>query len=336
MDLPIEEPEVFETSDIDSDIEETRPLAANPDIDESTFDITKSVNKFNNQFVNGKINFDYVSDLDLTNSGYKVYKEEDHKQKLNRITRELEELEVNERNEDYHKIRHLVDIKDKDLDNINEYKIRINKLFDNLDMTASHSESSTSVSKDVTNESEIIRLDKKLSQIESQLGENLLNSTNSIDNMLNDLTKKVAIINNPDYKINDINRSIESLVDKLETIKRQNPNLSQLKYDKLDDLVNMLPQLHNFKRLSPLLLKRLKILKDIHTNTGSAISFADNLDKIINELYQDLRQWDNTLQIIDGKLDKNMESFNNSKTEISSWVDNLSNKLDIITSKTGQ
>lgn len=376
-----QEPGVYETSDIDSDNGEEPhdiDVNTNEDIIETEIEFEKSHQKFLQEFTNGKINFDYASNLSLYDSGYKVQRQETHKQKLSRISKELYGLKADmdardEEIESGDKLKELIDLVEKMGHNPKEYKNpykeEINKLFERVELhvESDHQTSESMESSDPLLDSNrshsvshtLVQLDNKVSALEMKLG----TINHPIDNIINDLTRKINVINNPQYQVEEIKTSINSLLTSPEYQKIVNRSrgvtgpigttgttgttgtkeishlsiagddendsiLANFKSHKLDELINYLPELNSFNHEKKLLLKRLKMLNQIHLNLDNSVDFVSKLDDLINDLSTNINNWNENLVSVNKKLDGHIETFNENRTVIETWVNDLSKKVD--------
>lgn len=319
---------VYETSDIESEPDITVPTTSgDPDIIEETIDTTEAFKRFDNQFIKGEINFNYTVDRSLGDSGFKAQYKETKENKLSRITRELYELEMEEKDEEIDKLIKLAeDLKLKRKNDLSGYKKRILDLFDGLESVNNEEVSVIRLS----NTDDLLELDKKISKLEGKLGD--INATNSIDQVLKEMNKKVEVINNPQYKIEEINQSIKEILEKTEFINNYNEvnggSLELFKNDKINELLTFLPNLQSFQKLSDLLIQRLKFLNEIHLKIGNSVEFIDNLDQNLTNIDNEINQWNESLNLINTKLDTNQELFETNKKEINNWIDQLKKSRD--------
>ncbi|CAH6723777.1 nuclear migration protein Jnm1p [[Candida] jaroonii] len=319
---------VYETSDIESEPDIHVPTASdNPDIIEEEINTGEAFKRFDNQFVQGKINFNYSVDRSLSDSGFKTQFKETKQNKLNRILRELHELDTEDEDEEVDKLIKLAeDLKLKKKNDLSGFKERIMKIFEGLE-TISHENIEAEKLTDID---EVLELDKKISKLEGKLGD--INATKSIDQMLNELNRKVDIIHNPEYKIDQVNESIKEILEKTEFINNYNEvnegSLELFKNDKINELLTFLPNLQSFEKSSGLLIQRLKYLSEIHLKIGSSVEFIDNLDQSLNNMDNEINQWNESLNNINNKLDSYQEMFEKNKKDIDNWINQLKESRD--------
>lgn len=329
----MQEPEVYETSDIESEHETPQVQQSNPDIVEEEIEVGQSLIRFNNEFVNGRVNFDYVSDRPLNATGFKTYTGESLEQKLSRISKELAELDVNEKSAECDRLITLAeDLKSKRKNDVNGYKERIEKLFQNIESEVEESTDIKPQGKRRSNDSfseEIIALDKKISQLESKIGN--LNSK-SLEHILNDMSRKVQIINNPEYKIKEVDEGIKQLLAQSETLKHlQDVNnmssMGKYKSDKINEILSFLPYLNKYDYESELIIQRLKTLNQVHLDIGSSVNFVNNLDQQFDSLSEEIQSWRDSLKNVNDTLNTNIDNFETWKTHINDTLDQLTRKV---------
>lgn len=336
-----EEPGVYETSDVESDPEiPSVAQTSNEDIIETEIEYETSHGKFENQFVNGKINFDYQSHMSLYQGGYKVSVSETQKQKLGRLSKELyalrDEMEEKDHESDL-KLKELLalaeELKGTPNSIKNPYREEMSRLFEKA---APEVEPVVSEKKDIVTPNELIELDKKINKLETKLG----NIDLPLDNTLNELTRKINIINNPEYEVEEIKASVNTLFENLNYQKllrlshevldfnADSSVLDTFKVEKINELLSYLPELNNLDRQNKLLLNRLKMLNRIHLSLDSSIDFLNNLETLITDISTNITNWNRQLSQINEKLDSNIDQFGKNKIVIEKWVNELSEKVD--------
>ncbi|CAK7900874.1 nuclear migration protein Jnm1p [[Candida] anglica] len=269
-DLPdIEEgPSVFETSDIDSDVE---PIVSSiveetSDVDVNEMNHQQSRDKFSHQILDGDIkNCDFSGNLEakFNESGYHVSQvNETMEQKIVRISRELEEIKFiqnqeNSKGVEREKIDNLVGILEnvklqkEGVDNNNhindQYNKRIKGVFEitskilNEKQNNTNTQSSNKQSTDSHNNTTLLEIESKINQLENYLGVSFkeIESGLSIQEQINDLQRKVNLIYNPEYHLNHVKQELDQLNNKMESYYK-NRRLSQLSSNK-----SMVPPLEN-------------------------------------------------------------------------------------------
>lgn len=363
MDTSNAEASVYETSDIESETEQTpvETKKTDEDIIEDEIEFEHSHGKFQQEFTNGKINFDYVANKNLYDSGYKVYRSETNKQRLSRLSRELyalkDDMEPGENDDKLKELIALAEVLNKDVNShakLNPYRQEITRLFekvneiDSIPTNEGSSDSENTYKATLQIDSEIMDLDKKVNRLELKLGD----LESPIDNILNDLNRKVSIINNPEYNVEQIKTSINSLVEDpnyqrlinlskhinemnttggvISLSSEEGDILNAFKQEKINELVKYLPELQSYQRQNSLLLKRLRMLNNVHLNLESSTEFVTELDNLISNISTNVNNWNSQMSVINDKLDVNIENFDKNKLVIEKWVSELSEKVDTI------
>lgn len=323
--------DTFETSDIDSDSDpEVIPLS-NEDIDTTPVDTDLIRKNLETNNLNRIPNFSGDITTRLGYSGYSNINQESIEEKLARIARELEEIENVPQNSKIDRLklwRDKIDTK-KDFD---IYTKELTSLFDHLSIKEFTKSDVTQSNQYPRVNNEILQLESKLNDLESYIGGN---RTNSIKDTLSDLTRKVNIIHNPEYKIDDVHDKIKELDKEYEKIlaKRKlfdidSVEIEENSNEKIDKLYENLPNFEKCNATIPLILKRLKTLHQVHSDLGNSVNIVKNLDSTLKKMDFDYNQWNDSLKIVNKTLSTYESSFDENKTVILSQLDKLSERFD--------
>lgn len=251
--IDIDSAEVFETSDIDSDVEveshtDLDASEKKSDIEEPELNLDEARNRFANDVLVGDINIvDFLGSIknpNLTKTGYQVHQvDETVDQRLSRIARELEEIKILQLNEAPNKNTSECDKLTKTLEvlakesllsaanDLDQYSTRIKQVFD---LVTSRLEAHGSDDARTTHESQLVdtsqllALESRINAIESVLGpETVIGSQSktevrpTIQNWLKELNRKVNVVHNPEYQLDTVKQEVTLLTKQLETIASQ-------------------------------------------------------------------------------------------------------------------
>ncbi|KAI3404127.1 hypothetical protein KGF56_003027 [Candida oxycetoniae] len=327
--------EVFETSDTETETERNvdelgseSSEIENVNFEESRKQFLKSI------IINSRFDFSgNVTNLD----GYQVKEAYETKEaKIARIKRELEELTNDDRGSlTQEEICNLSDILLKLKNTTNEDKCALEAFQEeelNLDAIFSIPKPATATATAKTNKTQEIQqladFEKQLSSIEKLIGIEAPQRTQSIQFAINEIKRRLDVIEHPEYSISVIEEHIESLfkeINKLELSKKvfgieEEP---KIKSDKIDNIYTILPNLKNYAKNAPALLQRLKTLNNIHSEVNETIKFAKGLDQMISDLIGDMHRWDDSMNQVNRKLDDSRRVFDENQGKIESRVDEL-------------
>lgn len=325
---------MYETSDVDSESEAasgttaatpTATTTADANIVEAPVDFLQSFARFNNEFVNGKVNFNYVSDAPLNQNGYKVYKDESNEQKLDRIAKELAELKI-EGSKDTRIEEMLAIAEGKNLQS-NVYLKQLEDIWKVGEKLQLEREFSSGNTNDKTEMDDIIELDKKIAILEAKFG----SISVPLQSTINDLERKINIINNPQYHVESVKKSITSLLESPEYAKLNNSGmLDTYKDDKLQELVTHVSDIDQYIADSDRLVERLRALNSVHMSRIDSQTFVASFESLFTNMAAEITKWEASMVEIAGKLDENIANFNNNKQEISLWVSQLLSKVNTL------
>ncbi|ODV67945.1 hypothetical protein HYPBUDRAFT_137889 [Hyphopichia burtonii NRRL Y-1933] len=380
-DIDHESQDVFESSDIESDLDisasqTTVQNEEDSDIDQSTFSSKDAKKRFANDHLVGEVDIvNFLGDISkksLFKNGYKVTAiDETIEQKLARIKRELEEIqlikskeEVEQSDQEPSEIDNLVSlleelsVSDRKHEEINYYNQRIKEIFSNIKVDTSEEQRNSKTDPVESSSANILLLESKLNTIENLLGsESLQQLQNSIhkprnktiQNHLNDLTRKINIIYNPEFQLNKIKQEIRDLNKETERLATNRKlalitSKSNNKYDqiqqtqqsrstfeqKVNSLYDRIDEFDNVNAILPSLLARLKSLHKIHADIGQTVSTVNGIDQVLESMKMDMSKWNESLDKVNQDLDNRRSIFEINKKEIEDRLNQVSNKVDLL------
>lgn len=380
-DIDHESQDVFESSDIESDLDisasqTTVQNEEDSDIDQSTFSSKDAKKRFANDHLVGEVDIvNFLGDISkksLFKNGYKVTAiDETIEQKLARIKRELEEIqlikskeEVEQSDQEPSEIDNLVSlleelsVSDRKHEEINYYNQRIKEIFSNIKVDTSEEQRNSKTDPIESSSANILLLESKLNTIENLLGseslQQLQNSihkprSKTIQNHLNDLTRKINIIYNPEFQLNKIKQEIRDLNKETERLATNRKlalitSKSNNKYDqiqqtqqsrstfeqKVNSLYDRIDEFDNVNAILPSLLARLKSLHKIHADIGQTVSTVNGIDQVLESMKMDMSKWNESLDKVNQDLDNRRSIFEINKKEIEDRLNQVSNKVDLL------
>ncbi|KAG7660898.1 uncharacterized protein J8A68_005573 [[Candida] subhashii] len=356
--------EIFETSDVESDIEYASPQ----EIEQTTptelnVDNLPSEAKgiFSNSHISGNRAVDFSGSIhnQLYDSGYYVAEvEETVDEKLSRIARELEEIKLEkdmmitpETTTETNKLLQLLNNLKKSeppirSEILSSEQLRIDGIFNQI----KQQQDVQSISRIKDGQEGLISLEDRLSSIEKLIGEDVLlevgkKPISSIQKTLNDLERKISIVNNPEYNFENVTKQLDTLnkeMDKME-MRKKLFNLTDI-YDIggskddnskddnsiIDSLVEKLPEIKKNNEIIPLILKRLKTLNNIHNDMNINVELSKNMDQIITDLKIDIKNWDNSINQIYENIENYSQNFENNSKAMQTRLEQLSLKIEAL------
>ncbi|KAK6456946.1 Dynamitin-domain-containing protein [Scheffersomyces xylosifermentans] len=379
-DIETNSQDVFETSDLESDLDLPHEDVGKSETDNEEIDRGIDINtnearsKFANSIIVGSGNEDFSGTVVvpvLGKSGYLVESvEETRKQKLTRIARELEELKVSEDSgkdevnaPESTQIKKLSDqlesvlSNDKVTDKVNLHGQQLKQLFEQVSRNVANTGTlqKSEEKREIVNPSEVLSLEARIHDLESLLGADSLqnlhrkpgkvnpyDSVASIQTHLNDLSRKVNIVHNPEYHIELVSREIEALTTKMDELesKRKFQQIRESaigKTDtkanstpfekKIDELYKALPNFEKSNQVVPLILNRLKSLNTVHSDLATTTQTVGQLDRILGDLKEDFQNWDKSLNTVNENIDKYEVNFEENRASITRQIDELERKV---------
>ena len=355
-DIDNEGQEVFESSDVESEIELPIETKHDPDIEISSINVEESKELFARNEIIDTTSFDFLGNLSRLN-GYSVAQvEETTEEKLSRISRELEEIKLQ-----YQTASASASASQQQVDQLltilselkSENNTTTNKLLRSdqlkIDSLFKHIESDTPAVAS-QNFNRLIDLENRLSVLESAVGGTEdITTTTSIQLTINDLLRKISIIENPEYNFDKIRQEVDKLTKELEELdlKRKvldididndhdhNDDTSKTtttttitKQDKIDELYEKLPQINKYNQVAPMLLTRFKTLNSIHQEMKNNIDLSNGIDQILNDVQLDLKNWDQTIIKLNDRINDYEDNFAKNSTIVQERISDLILKVD--------
>lgn len=377
--ISFESQTIFESSDVESDDEKTIEKKLNVEensdyIVQETINFPTSQERFTNDIIVGDIylmNFlGKVSNAGLGNGGYSVKKvKETVEQKLARISRELEEIQLELKEMENQKVKVKIDkliqtleaeeqkSGQKDGSTLNYNAERIKTLFSHISQDIEkpldllqHSSSNTEYRKIP----QILELDAKINTLEMLIGieasqkvqlkySDVVESNNNLNNIIRDLKRKVNIVHNPEYNLSVIKDELEVVREQTEKVisDRKLLNISQpndtvmfesenLQTNKIENLYEKLPEFEAANSRIPLLVNRLKSLHSVHSDLARSIEVIKSLDTVLSDMGQEITKWNESADTLNSKIDKYSENFASKKQEVAKLVSDLYARVDSI------
>lgn len=355
-DIDNEGQEVFESSDVESEIELPIETKHDPDIEISSINVEESKELFARNEIIDTTSFDFLGNLSRLN-GYSVAQvEETTEEKLSRISRELEEIKLQNQTASASASASQQQV-DQLLTILSELKSENNTTTNKLlrsdqlkiDSLFKHIESDTPAVAS-QNFNRLIDLENRLSVLESAVGGTEdITTTTSIQLTINDLSRKISIIENPEYNFDKIRQEVDKLTKELEELdlKRKvldididndhdhNDDTSKTtttttitKQDKIDELYEKLPQINKYNQVAPMLLTRLKTLNSIHQEMKNNIDLSNGIDQILNDVQLDLKNWDQTIIKLNDRINDYEDNFAKNSTIVQERISDLILKVD--------
>ena len=268
-------------------------------------------------------------------NGYSVAQvEETTEEKLSRISRELEEIKLQ-----YQTASASASASQQQVDQLltilselkSENNTTTNKLLRSdqlkIDSLFKHIESDTPAVAS-QNFNRLIDLENRLSVLESAVGGTEdITTTTSIQLTINDLLRKISIIENPEYNFDKIRQEVDKLTKELEELdlKRKvldididndhdhNDDTSKttttITTITIDENMIKLPQINKYNQVAPMLLTRLKTLNSIHQEMKNNIDLSNGIDQILNDVQLDLKNWDQTIIKLNDRINDYEDNF---------------------------
>lgn len=377
--IDIESAEVFETSDIDNDLDIDAYTGVdtsekNSDIEESEIDSGEARSRFSYDILVGDINMvDFLGSItnpSLTRTGYQVNQvDETVDQRLSRIARELEEIKILQLNDSSNTNTSECDKLVKTLESLakepllspvndlNQYNHRIKQVFDEASArleTADSGGSKTPQKPPLVDTSQVLTLESRLNAIESVLGSDgatnisLAESKPTIQNWLNELTRKLNVVHNPEYQLDAVKQEVGLLTKQIETLAAHKKflDLSQLVpanpppqldsghnqiNSKIEDLHEKLPFFNHVNATVPLIVTRLKTLHTVHADLANTVQTVHELDLILNDIKSDMKKWNDSIDVVNANIDNHDKQFQSNKEHINLLFEDLNDKVSGIT-----
>ena len=378
--IDIESAEVFETSDIDSDVDidaytNVNASENNSDIEEPEINSNEARSKFSNDILVGDINMvDFLGSINnpiLARTGYQVNQvDETVDQRLSRIARELEEIKILQLNDPMKAetaecdklVKTLETLAENPLaspaNDLNQYNQRIKKVFDEASarLESPGNDDPKTPQKPLVDTSQVLALESRLNAIESVLGptgatniQSLAETKPTIQNWLNELTRKLNVVHNPEYQLNTVKQEIVLLTKQIEALASHRkfldlphlvsanptpqPDSSHNQIDsKINDLHDKLPFFNQMNATVPLIITRLKTLHTVHADVANTVQTVHELDLILNDIKCDMKKWNDSISVVNANIDDHDKQFQSNKEHINLLFKDLNDKVSSISS----
>lgn len=348
--------DVFETSDIESDVEV--PSVPTPSVE---LDFMSARKRFEQSvIVDDMSNVDFLGKVNqgLGRSGYFVEAvNETVEQKLARIARELEEIRLQESqdkdsqlekdsNEPKSDQRTLnqVGVLEKVLGSLKENSLH-NFYGDKIDkvLLDAHIEFSlverVEPPKSATSVGEILALESRLYNVEKLIGveKEMLTlkaaSSGSLQTSLNDLKRRINIIHNPEYYIQRVKQDINKLGEETEKLEARRKLLEITSTGEveqkeplsleIDEIYTKLHEIDAINHVVPMLITRLKTLHLVHGDVANVVGVVSSLDETLDGIKSDIVSWDTSINTLNSNLKEYETNFESNKGVITNRLDEL-------------
>lgn len=335
-------PEVFETSDTSGDDDDyIDDNIKDKQLENIELKDPKEIRiNFENKILDN-ISSDYSGRIDKVEvTGFKgTYIEETIDQKMARIKRELQEIQISSKESKYEhnsiSLQLLYDQMEK------QRNVSLKQISTSLNINDHLYEHVTlpKLNIDYTISNRLMTLENRLTTLEKFLGSDqtnkkpLITIINELHRQVRILTNNESILSNFDKKMKEISENYENSIigrrakkdHMLEKLVIESINVTDTKVEELYKFYNVL------KRYSihlPAIVRRLETLNQVHLHIKETIHTVDLIDNTLNNLQAQADKWDTTLKELDLKLNEQEEAFQNNKHSIEEWLKTIENKLD--------
>lgn len=358
--------QVFESSDVEDEpvIPSVEVQAVDSDVDESGTDVADAKRAFKHEFITGE--WDFLGNVgNPISSGYRVVlKSETVDEKLARIATELQEIKLQadsaggELVTDKNKFEEMVTLVEelsrngtdsdaKDIRMSAPYKKRVQEAFELASTQLSFKEDETYESSAIKADrvvlaSAILELESRIHQLEEAVGPGD-DSKQSIQGQLRELGRRANLVYNPEYHTAKLSEEVEKLNANVEKY-LSNRRLAQIgarttpvagnvgqegddRTIKIDEVYNRIPDFDKMKAVLPGVLQRLKSLHLVHAEMGGCTRTITELDKTLGSLESEIVKWDESVNEVNERLDKQDLLFDQNKQVIEKWVSQLEEKV---------
>ncbi|KAI5956339.1 hypothetical protein KGF54_000814 [Candida jiufengensis] len=334
--------EIFESSDHEDN--DTTTTQQNDEFENINFD-EKTI-QFNKFHIINNNKFDFSGNV-INSMGYQIIdneKEETIDEKLARIKRELEEIR---QNQDIN-VDELIE-ETKELEINSKKKSQLDEIIDpeSINIRELLHFQSKPIELNERNIKQLSSIENKLNELESKIGSGIKNEneneTTTFQLNINDLERKLDILEHSDYNSNSIITKVEKLtkeINKLELNKKiygldpTNDNYNESdeinninKYEKINEIYKILPNLENTIVNIPIILKRIKNLNNLHNEMNESINLTSNLNEIFNNINKDFIKWDESIINLNSKLNLTIENFNNNSENVNNRILELNERI---------
>lgn len=313
-------PEVFETSDVESEAGLDLQEEQNESIARDPLALAQdAAASYESSAINDELTLaDFLGTVSrrLGQSGYSVERAgESRRQKLSRIALELEELLKEEGDLEIEELgKQLEVLTSKDRVDP-ELDLGISGVFKDIDAALKVKENVEPTAGD-----EVLRLEKRIAELEDLVG-TTEEPPSSLRNALNNASRKVSVLYDHESELSAVKAEIKLLNKEMELLATnrrmaqvasgsKEPVSVQISFEhKVSSLYDRLAEFDRANTTVPLILTRLRSLNRVHAESGHAIECVSNLDKTLAELAQDMKKWDESIDKIDKSINEQSEAF---------------------------
>lgn len=338
-------PEVFETSDVESE-------SGTNHVEESSESIARdalappldAVSSYESSALSDELTLvDFLGNVArrLAQSGYNVEKlGETRKQKMARIARELEELEKEEPSEVEVLAGKFRELKAGDEKN-GDFDLGVGDVFKNIESALKEKSK-----KEHSESNEVLRLEKRIAELEEAIGANEDTPT-SIRNILNNASRKVNVLYDHEEEIAAVQTEIKLLSKDMEALAAnrrmalissgsKEPPVVPISFDhKVSSLYDRLGEFDRVNTIVPLMIARLRSLNSVHAESGHAVECVATLDKTLSSLALDMKKWDESVDKIDKSLVEQSEAFEKNAEVFQKKMVDVMRRIDQIEARKG-
>lgn len=333
-------PEVFETSDVESE-------SGTNHVEESSESIARdalappldAISSFESSALSDELTLvDFLGNVArrLAQSGYNVERlGETKKQKLARIARELEELEKEEPSEVEVLAGKFRELKAGE-ERASDFDLGVGEIFKCIESALK--EKSTTEHSD---SNEVLRLEKRIAELEEAIGSNEDTPT-SVRNILNNASRKVNVLYDHEEEIAAVQTEIKQLSKDMEALAAnrrmaqissgsKEPPVVPISFDhKVSSLYDRLSEFDKVNAIVPLMIARLRSLNSVHAESGHAVECVATLDKTLSSLALDMKKWDDSVDKIDKSLVEQSEAFEKNAKVFQKKMEDVISRIDQI------
>lgn len=370
--------DIFETSDVESEPVSETVESANDDINTTEITTKNAQKRFENDVLEGFLGpVDFLGSVAAAGSGFQGYNvtkvDETPSQRLARISRELDELRTvydanGASNDTENEMDRLVGVLEtlnagKTDQPLGVYNDRIRAVFDqishhiqveNTPTEAGNAPAALSEPKRPS-DAEILGLESRLTAIEGLVGAESVQelqrapadarATRTIKHHLNDLTRRVNIVYNPEFELGTIKNEIKELnreAEKLATSRKlaqltmqtgsavvQTPSVRSTGFEaKVDALYTRLDEFDKVNSVVPHVLSRLKALHRVHSDMATSVDAVTTLDDTISGIKRDLLAWDLSVNALNAQVDEQSAVFEKNCATVEAQVAAMVSRIE--------
>lgn len=287
---------------------------------EEDINVGENFKKFSNDFVFNK-KTDFSDRIDsIKNNTFETKHGETVYNRIDRLRKELIELQndINEDDDEKSDLEVEKQIKDlKELFDGLNLKVKNQRLL-KLNVEPEKIENEEVVETVVMHDpTKFLKIEDKLSEIEKIIGIDLsLDNKLSIEGSINDLYRKIKLISNDSGSIeristliDDINLKFEKSIAIRRSIFNSNDEEFIKKDEKINEIYNKFNKLKNFENDLPLLINRLESLNDLHFQMNDVLEINKNFNYDFDIMEKNLKSWNESLNGLETQIEALNKSF---------------------------